>query len=199
MQPFDGVETPRDVTAPPVVTVADRALAERVWRDGDEHAFRTLYGRHTPALYQFVLRLLGGHEHDAEDVTQETWMRAVEALSDFRWEASLRSWLSGIALNVCRNRFRKKDRNWVTLEPAHEPASELPADVELLDLEAAIAALPDGYRAALVLHDVQGFTHEEIARKLEISANTSKSQVSRARRALRAALADHGTATRVES
>jgi len=187
------------VTATPVVTVADRALAERVWRDGDEHAFRMLYGRHTPALYQFVLRLLGGHEHDAEDVTQETWMRAVEALSDFRWEASLRSWLTGIALNVCRNRFRKKDRHWVTLEPAHEPAADPPADVELLDLEAAIAALPDGYRTVLVLHDVQGFTHEEIAQRLEISANTSKSQVFRARRALRAALTDHGTGTRVES
>lgn len=199
MQPFPPFETPSSVTATPAVTVADRLLAERVWRDGDEHAFRTLYGRHTPALYQFALRLLGGHEHDAEDVVQETWIRAAEALGDFRWEASLRSWLFGIALNVCRNLFRRKDRAWVTLQPAHEPATEAPTNVEQLDLEAAIAALPDGYRTVLVLHDVQGFTHEEIGRKLEISANTSKSQVSRARRALRAALADHGTGTRVES
>jgi RNA polymerase sigma-70 factor (ECF subfamily) len=71
--------------------------------------------------------------------------------------------------------------------------------VALLDLEAAIAALPDGYRTVLVLHDVEGFTHEEIGRRLEISPNTSKSQVSRARRALRAALADHRTGTRVDS
>ena len=181
------------------VTVADRVLAERVWRDRDEAAFRTLYRRHTPALNQFVLRLLGGDEHDVEDVLQETWIRGVDRLADFRWEASLRSWLSGIALNLCRGLFRRKERGWVTLQVKDEPVVEAPHELELMDLESAIAALPDGYRTVLVLHDVEGFTHEEIGARLEISANTSKSQLSRARRAVRIALAEHGTGTRVES
>ncbi len=181
------------------VTVADRVLAERVWRDRDEAAFRTLYGRHTPALYQFVLRVLGGNEHEAEDVLQETWIRGVDRLADFRWEASLRSWLSGIALNLCRSLFRRKDRGWVTLQVGDEPVVEAPHELELMDLEAAITALPDGYRTVLVLHDVEGFTHEEIGARLEISPNTSKSQLARARRAVRIALVEHGTGTRVES
>jgi len=178
---------------------ADRVLAERVWRDRDEGAFRTLYGRHTPALYQYVLRLLGGNEHEAEDAVQETWVRAVDGLADFRWEASLKTWLSGIGLNVCRSLFRRKDRHWLTLTEGAEPVVEPANEVELMDLEEAIAALADGYRTVLVLHDVEGFTHEEIAERLEISANTSKSQLSRARRALRARLAGHGTGTRVQS
>lgn len=199
MQPFSLLEALRGVTEKPAVMVADRALAEQVWRDRDERAFRTLYRRHTPALYQFVLRLLGGNEPEAEDVVQEAWIRAVERLADFRWESSLKSWISGIALNVCRGLFRRKERRWITLTPGDEPAVEPPRDVELIDLEWAIASLADGYRAILVLHDVEGFTHEEIAERLDISANTSKSQLSRARRALRAALAEHRTGTRVES
>jgi len=181
------------------VPVADRVLAEQVWRDRDEAAFRTRYRRHTPALYQYVLRLLGGNEYEAEDVLQETWIRGVDRLADFRWEASLRSWLSGIALNLCRGLFRRKDRAWVTLQVQDEPVVEAPHELELMDLEVAIAALPDGYRTVLVLHDVEGFTHEEIGARLEISANTSKSQLSRARRAVRIALAEHGPRTRIES
>lgn len=198
MQPSSPHEALRTVTETPAALVADRVLAERLQRDRDEGAFRTLYGRHTPALYQFVLRVLGGNEHEAEDVVQETWIRAVERLADFRWEGSLRSWMSGIALNLCRGLFRRKDRGWVTLHPGNTPAVEAPHDVELMDIESAIAGLPDGYRTVLVLHDVEGFTHEEIGHRLEISPNTSKSQLSRARRALRATLADHVTATRTE-
>lgn len=179
--------------------VADRVLAERVWRDRDERAFRTLYRRYTPALYQFVLRLVGGNEHEAEDVVQEAWMRAVEGLADFRWEASLKSWISGIALNVCRGLFRRKERGWITLTRGDEPAVAPPSTVELIDLESAIVGLSDKYRTVLVLHDVEGFTHDEIAERLDIPVNTSKSQLSRARSALRAALAEHSTGTRVES
>lgn len=186
------------MTEKPEAVAADRVLAERVWREGDEGAFRTLYRRHTPALHQFALRLLGGNEHEAEDVVQDTWIRAVEHLPDFRWEASLKTWLAGIALNLCRGLFRRKDRGWVTMRAGNEPTADPRSEVELLDLEDAIAALPPGYRAVLVLHDVEGFTHEEIGERLEISANTSKSQLSRARRALRAALAGD-TGTRVES
>lgn len=199
MQPFSLLEALRGVTEKPAVMVADRALAEQVWRDRDERAFRTLYRRHTPALYQFVLRLLGGNETEAEDVLQEVWIRAVEGLADFRWEASLKSWISGIALNVCRRLFRRKERGWITLTPGDEPAVEPQRNVELIDLESVIAGLADRYRTVLVLHDVEGFTHEEIGERLAIPVNTSKSQLSRARRALRAALAEHRTGTRIES
>jgi len=198
MQPSFRFGTPRSVTETPTTAATDRILAERVQRDRDEGAFRALYRRHTPAVHQFALRLLGGDEHEAEDVVQETWIRAVERLGDFRWEASLRSWLSGIALNLCRALFRRRDRGWVTLQMEHVPLVDPRPDVGMMDLETAIAGLPDGYRTVLVLHDVEGFTHEEIGLELEISPNTSKSQLSRARSAVRAALADHGTAVRAE-
>lgn len=172
---------------------SDRALAERVSRDGDERAFRVLYRRHTPVLYPFALRLLGGDELEAEDAVQETWIRATRALSGFRWEASLRTWLLGILLNVCRNLFRRRDRRWLELK--EDPVAPVPGvDAEArIDLESAIALLPPGYRSVLVLHDVEGHRHEEIGALLEISPGTSKSQLFHARRALRALLGDEET------
>lgn len=167
----------------------DRALAERVLERGDERAFRQLYRRHTPYLYQFVLRVLGGNELEAEDVIQETWIRAVEALGKFRWEAALRSWLGGIALNLCRAVFRRRDRQWLDVDAAPEPTTLQPA-AERIDLERALARLPDGYRTVLVLHDIEGFKHDEIATALGTSTGTSKSQLHRARRAVRAMLDD---------
>lgn len=166
----------------------DRILVDRVVHEGDERAFRVLYRRHTPYLFQLVLRLLRGNEFDAEDVIQEVWIRAVESVSGFRWEAELRSWLAGIALNLCRGLFRRKDRNWMEIvsEPV-DPVSDRPD--ERLDLERALAALPDGYRAVLVLHDVEGYKHAEIARMLGTTEGTSKSQLFRARRTMRSLLA----------
>lgn len=171
--------------APP----ADRLLAERVRRDGDEEAFRSLYRRYTPGLYRFVLRLLGGNEFDAEDIVQQTWINAVEALGRFRWEASFRTWLHGIALNCCRGLFRRRDARWLTLEDGAPIVGPSSRTHERLDLEAALARLAPGYRSVVLLHDVEGFTHEEIGQRLGISANTSKSQLSRGRRQLRSLLA----------
>ena len=84
-----------------LVAELDRALADRVLA-GDEPAFRELYGRHSPRLFQLVLRFVGGVEADAEDIVQDTWLKAVERLGGFRWEASFGSWLSAIGLNVAR-------------------------------------------------------------------------------------------------
>ena len=172
--------------------VRDRSLVDRILATGEERAFRALYRRHTPAIYQFALRSLGGHEAEAEDVVQEMWIRATEHLADFRWESTLRSWLTGIALNLCRGLFRRRDRNWLSLEEELVPTAPPTHPESRLDLETALTALPDGFRAVLVLHDVEGFTHEEIADQLGIAAGTSKSQLFRARRAMRRLLEPAG-------
>jgi len=166
---------------------SDRELAERVVRDGDEVAFRTLYRRHTPYLLQFTLRVVGGERADAEDVVQEAWIRAMSSLDGFRWESAFRTWISGIALNRARDRLRKKGREVQPEEPIER--SRAPASVpDRIDLERAIAELPDGYRLVLVLHDVEGYTHAEIGERLGIEPVSSRSQLSRARSRLRALL-----------
>ncbi|UCD23033.1 MAG: RNA polymerase sigma factor [Gemmatimonadota bacterium] len=164
---------------------SDESLAQAVTVDGDERAFRTLYRRHTPRLYQFTLRLLSGREQDAEDVVQETWIRAIEKLDRFRWESSLATWLTGIALNLCRALFRRQDQRWLELRDDLELLIDRSDGLQHIDLESALTRLPAGYRTVLVLHDVEGFTHEEIGQRLDVSANTSKSQLFHARRALR--------------
>lgn len=173
----------RTETAP----TTDQSLAEALLLSGDERAFRELYRRHTPRLYQVVLRVVGGGEHDAEDVVQEAWIRATEKLAGFRWEAAFSTWLTGIALNVARSQLRRGGR-WVDMEGVPEPWRPPPRDAERIDLERAIAALPPGYRAVLTLHDVEGYRHEEIGEMLGISPGTSKSQLFNARRALRQVL-----------
>ena len=172
-------------TAAPPAAPADRDLADALLLRRDETAFRALYRRHTPRLFQVVLRVLGGAEQDAEDVVQETWIRATERLGDFRWEAAFATWLTGIGLNVARGLLRRRGRWEVDAESAPEPWRPPPAVGERIDLERALAHLPAGYRAVLVLHDVEGFTHEEIAEMLGVVPGTSKSQLSCARRAMR--------------
>lgn len=167
----------------------DRTLAEQVI-GGDEFAFRQLYNRHTPRLFCLVLRLLGGVEADAEDVVQEAWIRATDRLGSFRWEASFGSWLSAIGLNVAREllrkRGRRKEEEW---DGETDVAAPRPLErLDPVDLERALKQLPDGYRTVLVLHDVEGYRHEEIAQQLGIASGTSKSQLFHARRAMRTLL-----------
>jgi RNA polymerase sigma-70 factor (ECF subfamily) len=169
--------------------LSDRELADLVRLDGDEAAFRWLYRRHTPAVFQSVLRILGGNQPDAEDVVQEMWIRAVEGLERFRWESSLRTWLTGIAVNLCRGLFRRNDRHWLEVKQDLDVAVVRVSDDERIDLEAALRELPPGYRTVVVLHDLEGLTHAEIGEHLDISVNTSKSQLFRGRRMLRALLA----------
>lgn len=166
----------------------DRQLADALLEAGAESAFRELYHRHTPRLYQFVLRLVRGQQAEAEDVVQETWIRAVEGLKDFRWDSALRTWLIGIGVNLCRDRLRKAVRRGELLQERAvqllpRPAPGSPED--RVDLERAIASLPDGYREILILHDVEGFTHGEIGERLGIAEGTSKSQLFFARQTMR--------------
>jgi len=165
----------------------DRDLASAFLARGDERSFRALYARHAPALHLFALRFLGGRVAAAEDALQETWIRAAGRLGGFRWGSTLRTWLTGIAVNCCRECLRA-ERGRDGLEDTPEPSHETRDDLRV-DLEAALRALPDGCRTVLVLHDVEGYTHEEIGRLLEIDAGTSKSQLFRARAKVRERLA----------
>jgi RNA polymerase sigma-70 factor, ECF subfamily len=134
-------------------------------------------------LRQIAYRVLGS-AIDAEDVVQETWLRATGALEGFRWESAFPTWLAGIGINCARGLLRKQGR-WLPLDAAAEPAAAPVRDGERIDLERALALLPAGYRAVLVLHDVEGYTHEEIGERLGIAGGTSKSQLFHARRTLR--------------
>jgi RNA polymerase sigma factor (sigma-70 family) len=175
--------------------VTDERALVRAFLGGDEQAFRELYRRCTPALYRILFRLGRCREEDAADIVQEVWLRASRRLASFRWDASLSTWLTSIAINCLRERRRREPNDVVPLR--EEIPDGAPGDERRLELDRAIRRLPDGYREVLVLHDVEGYTHQEIAGLLDISAGTSKSQLFRARRALRAALggeAEAGTA-----
>jgi RNA polymerase sigma-70 factor (ECF subfamily) len=186
-----GIPSEADRGADGADGASDLALAERLARHGDAAAFHALYARHTAALYALALRL-AGDEADAEDAVHDTWLRAVEGLHRFRGASSLRTWLIGVLINRVRETARA--RHHASLDDLPEMAAPGCDDalvdprVDAVDLERALAELPHGYREVLVLHDVDGHTHEAIGRLLGIEVGTSKSQLSRARRRLRAIL-----------
>lgn len=164
----------------------DLVLVERFLRGRGEDAFRALYRAHTPALYALALRLTGGDQGEAEDLVQESWVRALTALRTFRAQSPLRSWLCGVLVNVRRGRIRAEWR--IVDAPDVEPIVERSGADDAIDLERAIGTLPEGARDVYVLHDVHGYTHREIADLLGIVEGTSKSQLNRARSLLRSAL-----------
>lgn len=175
----------------------DLELVELVHAKADERAFRRLYDRHTPRLLRFVLRLTAGQGTAvAEDAVQETWMRAVERFGDFAGRSSLGTWLHGIAFNVVRELRRREatpgGEETITARTDAPDHSGMAGGPEArIDLERGLARLPDGRRRVLVLHDLYGYTHDEVARMLEISTGTSKSQLHDARRQL-ASILDPG-------
>jgi RNA polymerase sigma-70 factor (ECF subfamily) len=169
---------------------SDQGLVDRVLLTGDESAFRELYRRHSPALYRLAVRLLGSNDPDAGDVVQEAWCRALEAFRRYSGGSSLRTWLAGVVVNCCREhvRSRAQSRN-IPLPGPIATAPGLGREAQL-DLRRALEGLPQGFREVVVLHDLGGYTHDEIATILGIAPGTSKSQLSRARRALRGELTD---------
>ena len=179
-----------DMETQPVTVGTDRLLADKIVCEGDERAFRELYRRHTPRLLQLVMRFLGRPETEAEDVVQETWIRASDGLERFQWNSTFSTWLTGIGLNVARDHLRRSARSKTVAveEPPDIPGPTVAHD-DRIDLERAIQFLPDGYRMVLVLHDVEGMKHREIGETLGISPGTSKSQLSGARKMLRTMLA----------
>ena len=173
--------------------VNDRELIGRVLA-GDPGAERALYDAHVDRVFRLVYRMAGDLDR-AQDWVQETFIRAFDRLAGFRGESALSTWLCSIAISVSLNGLRQvrraRDRE-VGLDDAgplgHQP---IQADPDLRTrLGQAIEALPDGYRAVFVMHDVEGYTHDEIARALGVQPGTSKAQLFRARARLREALAD---------
>ena len=174
------------------------AMSELVQRaqGGDDEAFGALYRRHVGRVHALCLRL-AGDAHAAGELTQDVFVRAWEALPSFRGESAFSSWLYRLAMNVFlgqrRALGRRERRVFNTEEPAllERPAQagmEGGPDGSRLDLEQAIAALPEGARTVFVLHDIEGYQHGEIARMAGIAEGTSKAQLFRARRLLRTAL-----------
>jgi RNA polymerase sigma-70 factor (ECF subfamily) len=171
---------------------AEAALVGRV-RAGDMAAFEEMYRRHAPRVYSLAVRL-SGSTAEAEDLMQEVFLLVYRKLEGFKGEAALGTWIYRLATNCCldflRSRRHREDRATGGLDESGDvPRAPAPAlRVERLDLERAIAQLPAGYRAAFVLHDVEGYDHAEVGRLLDIAEGTSKSQVHKARLRLRTLL-----------
>jgi len=162
---------------------SDEDLVAELRETRSESAFTRLHRRHTPRLLKMVLRILGGEETDAEDLVQETWIRALGSLHSFRGESQFGTWLARIGINVTVEHLRKRSRvRLVALDEASGTSGRQPTHEERIDLERIIALLPVGCRTVMLLHDVEGYTHQEIGRMLGIASGTSKSQLNVARR-----------------
>ena len=166
----------------------DHALIARIVRDGDESAFRALYERHGPYLYRLALRLSGGEAATAEDLVHDAWVDAAQRFDRWAGLSALRTWLAGFVVNKHRAALRRAGVTEPVEQVADAREGREAVIAARIDLERAIAALPPGFRTVLVLHDAEGYTHEEIARLLGIQVGTSKSQLARARAAMRALL-----------
>ena len=159
---------------------------------GDVGAFEKLYRRNQGRVYALCLRM-SGNPDAAEELVQETFVRAWQKLSTFRGKSAFSTWLHRVAVNVVLGHRRSSSRREARQIEAAERVA--PANVihmngpgRKIDLERAIGGLPDGARKIFVLHDVEGFRHEEISRLVGIAVGTSKAQLHRARRLLRKAL-----------
>lgn len=173
----------------------DMALVERC-RKGDLAAFEAIYRAHSGRLYSVACRMLG-NPADAEDLLQEIFLAAHRKLDSFRGESALGTWLYRLATNLCldylRSRAAKSGQltDGLDQEPSlADSGSRRLAErtVDRMDLERALAQLPEGCRNAFVLHDIEGLEHREVAEVLGVAEGTSKSQVHKARLRLRAIL-----------
>ena len=171
--------------APNASDAVDAALAA----SGDARAFERLYRRHVNRVHSLVRRMMG---EDAEEVTQDVLVHAWEKIGTYRGEAAFGTWLHRVAVNLVLGK-RQGRRRWRSRFTETDDATlELPGrsttHLAGLDFESAIAALPERSRQVFVLHDVEGYRHEEIATMLGVTTGTSKSQLHYARMALRETL-----------
>lgn len=175
-----------------VPTPADADLV-RLAVSGDVRAFETLYRRHAGRVHGAVWRLSGMNPARAEELTQEAFVRAWQKLGTFRFESAFSTWLHRLAVNVALMELRSRDPEDAVdddfLEAVSEPVRPFCAG-ERADLERAVAALPPRARAVLVLHDIEGWKHEEISRELGMAVGSSKAQLHRARGLLKRTLGE---------
>ncbi|SEP94418.1 RNA polymerase sigma-70 factor, ECF subfamily [Solimonas aquatica] len=166
---------------------ADQALAVAA-AAGDARAFEQLYRRHVGRVHGLCVRLCEGDRAKAEQYTQDVFVRAWEKLASFRGEAQFSTWLHRLAVNLVLGEYRLLKR-WISFEDVPDeqlPQQDAPAAAgEHADLERALARLPKGARTVLLLFDVEGYGHEEIAALTGIAVGTSKAQLHRARRLMK--------------
>ncbi|HUJ41318.1 MAG TPA: sigma-70 family RNA polymerase sigma factor [Candidatus Acidoferrales bacterium] len=179
------------------------AEAIRRAQNGDADAFERLYRLHSRRVYSVVLRMVG-NPAEAEDLTQEAFLQLFRKIHTFRGDAAFSTWLHRLSVNVVLMRLRKKTLPQTSLDepadaddessgPKRDVGAEDPlieGSVDRVHLERAVAELPPGYRMVFLLHDVQGYEHNEIARIMECSIGNSKSQLHKARTRLREILQD---------
>ncbi|MFI5279064.1 MAG: RNA polymerase sigma factor [Gemmatimonadales bacterium] len=163
---------------------ADVALAAA----GDERAFERLYRQHVPRIHSLVRRMAGGGESETDELVQDVFVRAWQRLSTFRGEAAFGTWLHRLAVNLVLNAQKSSARGRKLFDD--DAAIEITAGRRetpevAMDLEDALGMLPKGARQIFVLHDVEGFLHEEIAEMLGVATGTSKAQLHRARMLMR--------------
>jgi RNA polymerase sigma-70 factor (ECF subfamily) len=170
---------------------ADQLILKRA-RDGDEEALRSLWSQHSPHIDAVVRRLCGDAEL-AADIAQEVWIQIFRALPGYRGEAQFGTWAHRIAVNRTLNALRKVRRieKWEVEIDDDSAATEMDSDRGFLaeSIDEAMQQLSPGARTVFVLHDVEGYTHEEIADRLGITSGGSKSQLFKARAKLRRLLA----------
>ena len=172
----------------------DVVLARRAGR-ADVRAFELLYRRHHRRVHGVIARLVGHAGARAEDLTQEAFVRAWQALPGFRFESAVSTWLHRLAVNTALMELRaQRSRPWLdddeeALASAATPDTSGQALLSR-DLGRAVATLPPRARAVLVLHDVEGWKHEEIAEELGMAVGSSKAQLHRARGLLRMRIGD---------
>ena len=167
---------------------------------GDVDCFEALYARHKRRIFSLCLRMTGNYAQ-AEDFTQEAFLQLYRKIGSFRGESAFSTWLHRLSVNIILMHWRKKGLAEVSLEETLEPQSEdgpkkdigkrddiLHGSIDRLNLDRAIASLPPGYRIIFVLHDVEGYEHNEIAEMLGCSIGNSKSQLHKARMKLRSLL-----------
>jgi len=170
---------------------------------GDNQAFAQLYSMHKRRIYSLCLRMVGSVA-EAEDLTQEAFLQFHRKIDTFRGESALSTWLHRLAINVVLMHLRKKGLQLTSLDEAMEPAPDqrpgrsfgapdliLSGAIDRLALQRAIDDLPAGYRLIFVLHDIEGYEHNEIATLLDCSIGNSKSQLHKARLKLREALRNY--------
>ena len=185
--------------APSAAVSADADVLARA-QAGDHYAFAQLYALHKRRIYSLCLRMVG-NVAEAEDLTQEAFLQLHRKIATFRGDSAFSTWLHRLAINVVLMHLRKKGLSLISLDEAMEPTPEegpgrsfgapdlsLAGSIDRLALERAISDLPAGYRLIFVLHDIEGYEHNEIAAMLDCSIGNSKSQLHKARLKLRDAM-----------